>query len=584
MDRMFSISKSVTRRQRDGESGRQGERETGKQVSPSLPLSLSSCLLVLLFALVACTPVTITTSDETPSPIAATPRPGATLVPAIPTTTSEPPAPLPEGGAIVIGVVGSMSLEVNAMSPFLQDAVFESLLQPDPATGALKPALAESFQVSADAKTLTFRLRSDVRWHNGDPFTADDVVATINAFASPNFRGTPVTDFGTNVRAAAVNGQTVQITFSEGYCPALTSIGTMKVLPRAVATSANFPRLMPAQMIGTGSLKFAARGDDAFTIERNADYYRGAPHIETWMLRIFADAATMRAAFAAQQIDAMPGAPGEYAAIKKLTDANILATDAPEFIALMFNAETVILNDGRVRQALNYALDRSVLLNDLGGQARTIDTSALPGHWAYPANLPRYPYDPARAKQILADAGWRDAGNSILQKDGKPLRLELWAEADDPLLEPLAFRLREMYAAIGVQVVLQLDNRTGWIVRAFDHRFDMLLLSRKIPLDPDQRWYWQSDQNVKGSGFNFGSYASTRVDALGKESLRVAACDSAARAALNAEIHRILITEAPVAFLLVPKKFWVTRDRVLGLAPSPFAGDYWNVNEWRVKP
>jgi ABC-type transport system substrate-binding protein len=171
-----------------------------------------------------------------------------------------------------------------------------------------------------------------------------------------------------------------------------------------------------------------------------------------------------------------------------------------------------------------------------------------------------------------------------LQKDGKPLRLELWAEADDPLLEPLAFRLREMYAAIGVQVVLQLDNRTGWIVRAFDHRFDMLLLSRKIPLDPDQRWYWQSDQNVKGSGFNFGSYASTRVDALGKESLRVAACDSAARAALNAEIHRILITEAPVAFLLAPKKFWVTRDRVLGLAPSPFAGDYWNVNEWRVKP
>ena len=131
---------------------------------------------------------------------------------------------------------------------------------------------------------------------------------------------------------------------------------------------------------------------------------------------------------------------------------------------------------------------------------------------------------------------------------------------------------------------MELDDRAGWITRAFQHRFDLLLLSRKIPLDPDQRWYWQSDQNEKGNGFNFGSYANKRVDTLLKDSLRVPACDPGARAAIFGDIHRTLVADAPAAFLFTPKKYLVARDRVLGLAPSSFAGDFWNPNEWRVKP
>lgn len=539
-----------------------------------------------MLAVAACAPVPIPTSDTTPTPH---PTPTKTVVASV-APPSAIPTPNPtstpeglEGGAVSIGVIGNTNLEMNVMPAIVQDALFDSLLQVDPTNGALQPALAESYQVSGDATTITFRLRAGVRWHTGDPLTADDVVATIKAFSDPNFRGTPVTDFGTLTRATALDAQIVQLTFGDGYCPALTSIGTLKILPRAVAASANFPRLTPAQMIGTGPLKFVSRNEDQFVLERNADYYRGAPHVDQWTIRVFADAAGLRAAFAAKQVDVMAGAPGDYPALKKIPDANILATDAPELIALMFNLDTPTLNDARVRQALTYALDRNVLANDLGGQATMVDASVLPGYWAYPANLPRYAFDLAQAKQLLADAGWRNNGDGVLRKNNQPLRLALWTQADDPILEPLAFRIREMYAALGIQAELQLDDRPGWITHAFQHRFDLLLLSRKIPLDPDQRWYWQSNQNEKGSGFNFGSYASARVDATIKNSLRVGACDAGARAALAADIYRTLAADAPVAFLFAPKKYLVARDRVLGLVPSSFAGDFWNVNAWRVK-
>lgn len=524
----------------------------------------------------------IPTSDATPTH-APTPRALTTPMP------GGPPAPTvnaPEGGSIIIGAVGDLNLTANLMAPFLQNAIYDSLLQPDPTNGALKPALAESVQVSSDATTITFHLRSGVRWHNGDLLTADDVVATINALASPDFRGTPVTDFGPFVKASAPDERTVQVILRDGYCPALTGIGTMNILPRAVVESASFPRRTPAQWIGTGPLKFLSRGDDHFVLARNDDYYRGAPHIDSWVLKLFPDAATLRAAFAAQQVDLMAMLPGDAAraGIKNIAGTTVLATDAPEFIGLLFNSDHIALNDVRVRQALTYALDRTVLLNDLAGQGRVLDASALPSYWAYPARLPRYAFDVGKAKQLLSEAGWRDSGDGVLRKNGKPLSLQLWAEADDPILEPLAFRLREMYAALGIQVELELDDRPGWVTHAFQHRFDLLLLSRKIPLDPDQRWYWQSDQNVRGSGFNFGSYSNARVDALIKESLRVGACDAGARATLFGEINRNLLMDAPGAFLLAPKKYLVTRDRVLGAAPSSFAGDFWNLAEWRVKP
>ncbi len=543
---------------------------------PKRPVRLA-ILSVLFFLLIACDPVPIPTSDATPTaPLPPTAAEPGFLV--IQVTATPPP---PRGGAISIGAVGELGSDVNALPAFVQSAIYDSLLRLNPSTGALEPGLAESWDVSTDATTFTFRLRTGVRWHNGDPLIAADVAATLNAFASPDFRGTPITDFGPYVSASALDSRTVRVVLREAYCPALTGIGTLKILPRAIVQHSNFPRLTPDQWIGTGPLKLRASSANQYTLAPNETYYRGAPHIDTWTLRLYPDAAALREALAAGQIDLSAGL-GAYTASSRIAGTTPFAKNSPAVVTLLYNTENIALHDVRVRQALTFAVDRNVLLSDLSGQAESVDSSTLPGYWARPADLPRYPFDLNRAKQLLADAGWRDAGG-VLQKDGRPLRLQLWTEADDPILEPLAFRLREMYTALGVQVELELDDRPGWVTHAFEHRFDLLLLSRKMPSDPDQRWYWQSDQNAEGSGFNFGSYSSGLVDALLKESLRAAGCEPAKRAALFGEINRSLLTDAPAAFLLTPKEYVLARERVLGAAPSTFAGDFWNLNEWRVK-
>ena len=538
---------------------------------------------LVIWFLTSCAPIPIPTNM---TPTATVIQPDATTIPApaaTPQITASPTPALPPGGSILVGVTGNANLEVNAMPAFLQNAIFDSLLTIDPNTGALEPGLADSFQVSSDATTMTFHLRPGIRWHNGDALSADDVVATIKAFSDPKFRGTPVTDFGPLTSASAPDQQTVQLTFSQAYCPALTSIGTMSILPRAVVKSANFPQLTPAQMIGTGPLKLSAQNNSTFTLVPNADYYGGAPGINSWTLKLYSDPTALQAAFAAKQIDVMPAEPVQFDAIKNTSGANIFPSNAPEVVELLFNIDTTTLNDGRVRQALSYALDRNVLLNDVEGQGQLIDGSSLPGYWANNGSVPRYSYDPAKAKQILADAGWTVTGDNVLSKNGKPMQIELWTEADNPILEPLAFRIREMFAALGIDVVLQLDDRPGWVTRAFAHRFDLLLLTRKITLDPDQRWYWQSDQNALGSGFNFGSYANPRVDAAFKTMASANSCDPTARAALYNDVNRTLVTEAAAAFLFTPKQYLVARDSVVGPTPSTFAGDFWNIGAWRMK-
>ncbi|MBI3536991.1 MAG: hypothetical protein HY070_05485 [Chloroflexi bacterium] len=513
---------------------------------------------------VACTPI--------PIPTSATATPQSTRAPL---TT---PTPNYEGGAITIGALNADANE------FIQAALYDSLLQIDPQNGSLAPALAESFQISDDALTVTFRLRANVKFHNGDPLTADDVVATINAFNAPDFRGAPAADFGTLSKASALDLQTVQLLFRDAYCPALTYIGALKIYPRAMIAASNFPRLTDAQLIGTGALKFIARDANQIVFTRNPEYWRGAPHVQDWTLKIFSDARALRAALAENQIDAAAIDARDLAAIKKIANTKIFATDTAEIAMLVFNADTPTLNDARVRQALTFALNKNILASDLNDQGRIVETSALGNFWASPQNFSVTAFDPNRAKQLLADAGWRDNGDGILRRANKTFSLDLWTEGDDPILEPFAFRVREQLAALGIKVELQLGDRAGWITRAFQHRFDLLLLTRQIPLDPDQHWYWQSDQASKSDGFNFGSFSNPRVDQLSKQLNRVSACGPPARAALFVEIQKQLQNDPPAVFLIAPQKYFAASERVLNVAPSPFSGDFWNLRDWRVKP
>jgi peptide/nickel transport system substrate-binding protein len=186
---------------------------------------------------------------------------------------------------------------------------------------------------------------------------------------------------------------------------------------------------------------------------------------------------------------------------------------------------------------------------------------------------------------LLANAGWSDTdSDGVLDKNGKPLKVTLWAVAGDPVDEPLAFAIRDMLGQVGFQVLLQLDDRDEMLTRLFLHEFDLAIAPWNIPLDPDQHWYWQSTENTPGEGLNFGSYSNPQVDDLLERGNLASGCDSNVRRAIYGQVYRTIANDLPQVFLFAPPVYVQARTRVFGLDPSAFAGDYWNINAWQVAP
>jgi peptide/nickel transport system substrate-binding protein len=389
----------------------------------------------------------------------------------------------------------------------------------------------------------------------------------------------------------------VIVRLNEGYCAALTNIGTLKILPEHIHGAstpspsngagdggANSPST--DQFVGSGPLILQAWNADSITFVPNPNYWNGTPTINNWTYRIFSSAADAEAALNSGDADVLDRENARPIRTSLPAGVKTFTRTANQFYSLAINLERDIFKDARVRQALASALDRPRLAQDLFNRdAKVMQTSLLPAFWSDSASATQPAYDPARARQLLTDAGWRDSdGDGILDKDGKPLNITLWAVADDPVDEPLAFEARSMLAQSGFQVLLQLDDRDELLTRLFLHQFDLAIAPWNIPLDPDQHWYWQSTENKQGEGLNFVSYSNPQVDDLMKRGNAAAKCDSSARRTVYAQAFRTIASDVPQVFLFAPPAYLDTRARVYGVSPSSFAGDYWNLNSWEVAP
>jgi len=207
----------------------------------------------------------------------------------------------------------------------------------------------------------------------------------------------------------------------------------------------------------------------------------------------------------------------------------------------------------------------------------------LPGFWAYPQTVRQAKFDPQRAQQLLAEAGWRDDdGDGIVEKNAKPLELTLWARADDPRAEMTAQILRAQLARIGARAILKMPDRYLFLTRVFLQEYDLALAHFNIPLDPDQHYFWSADADEPGFGLNVTGYSNAQVDDALVKGNAVARCDPAARAKIYAPLLQQMAHDTPMVFLFAPPQYLAANARVRGVAPSSFAGDFWNLNVWEV--
>ncbi len=477
-------------------------------------------------------------------------------------------------------IVGQIA-EPKSLDPSVDTAVndfrilmnmYDGLVRYRDGTLEPEPALAESWEISDDGLTYTFHLREGVTFHDGTPFDAEAVKFTFDRMLDEShpFHGTgpfPLAFFFSAIESTtAVDASTVEFKLSEPYAPFLSNLAYpagLIVSPAAVAEHGEDFGRNPS---GTGPFKFESwDSNTSVVITRNEDYWDGAPPLEAVVFRPITDANTRVAEMLSGGIDLMVEVPPDN--LNQFRDGaafEVYEQAGPHLWFLILNAKEGPFADKRVRQAVNYAIDKQALVeNVLQGTAEIAAGPTPPAFaWAYNEELEPYPHDPERAKALLADAGAEGAELTFYVTEG-----------GSGMLDPVAMgtAIQADLAAVGLDVAIETyewNTFLGEVNPGLEGKADMAQMAW-MTNDPDTLPYLalRTDAFPDKGGFNSGYYSNPDVDAL-LEQARTST-DQDERAALYKEMQAIVQDDAPWAFIANWKQNAVSTSSVEGFSLQP---------------
>ncbi len=468
--------------------------------------------------------------------------------------------------------------------------IYNGLVSYDKDTNLI-PDLAESWDLAPDCLDLTFNLREDVRWHDGRPFTADDVVFTYQLMVHPKTPSPYKDDFQQVASVTALDPHTVHVRYKTPFAKAVMTWG-QTMLPRHLLERYMLEgklREAPQNFtspVGTGPYRFhEIRSGEKIVLVANPDYYAGPPYISRIVYRIIPSQATIFLELKAKGIDASNltalqyRRQTDYPAFKKAY--NKFSYPASVYTYLGLNHKDPRFADKRVRQAFAYAINKRDLIEGVRlGLARPATGPFKPGTWVYNPDVRTYPYDPARARALLAEAGWTTTNaDGFLVKDGRPFKFELLISQGSDEGRKIAEVIQAQLREIGVGVELRVLE---WATFLKEHinkrRFAAAAMAWGIGLDSDQYSIWHSSQTGPDE-FNFISYANPEVDELLERGRRT--CLQSERKRAYDRMQEILAEDQPLIFLFFRDTLPVVASRIRGIVPGPIGIEY-NMNEWYV--
>ena len=501
------------------------------------------------------------------------------------------------GGRYVEAVVGS-PLRVNPLYTAFNDVdkdlatlVFSGLTKLGP-DGTVSPDLAESWEVSPDARVYTFHLRQGVTWHDGTAFTADDVIFTWSVLSDPDFKGEPsLGQFWQQVGCSKQDSFTVVCELPEPFAPFL-AYTTVGILPRhrleGLSAEGLFIAPFNEQPIGTGPFILRSLNSQTALLESNPLYHWSEPVIAEIELRFFSDYGSAASAIQDEQVQGLLLSPEADPDILEQLEQDKrlqrLASLRNSYTLLYLNNRMPPLDDESVRQALLYALDREAIVADrLGGRAQLADNPIVPGTWAYSGDIQSHLYDLERARSLLAENDWRINSRGVLQKGGMELHLDVLTD-DDPERVTIGLEIADQLRAVGVDASLQSQAGSD-LVHNFllPRRFQAVIYGWDQGYDPDPYPAWHSSQ-VQERGFNLAGYADQSVDRILSEARQTSNVEE--RKALYREFQQIFAEKVPSILLFYPVYNYFVAKEVRGISLGVLfepASRFTNVHQWYIK-
>ncbi|MDC6484355.1 peptide-binding protein [Methylophilaceae bacterium] len=496
------------------------------------------------------------------------------------------------GGTLINAMAGEPSnliamIAGDSASSAIAGNIFNSLLKYDENLD-YAPDLAESWEISNNQKTITFKLKKNLQWADGKPLTSADILFTWRLITNPNTRTPYSSDYQLVKNASTPDPLTFKVTYESSYAPALDTWTSLHILPKHILKDEDINNTFFSQR-PTGSNYYKLDewiSGQQVTLKANDKSIMGAPSISKLISRIIPDTSSQFLELTADNIDVMNINPIQYQRVfparKDLQQKIALYKELGNgYTYLGFNLKKAPFNDIRVRQALNYAIDKDeVIKGVLLGLGEAISSPYKPGtRWNNP-NLSPYPYDPTKALNLLKDAGYVKDKNGSLVKNGTPLKFEIITNQNKQR-EMTAVLIQRRLQEIGVEVSIRVIEWASFVNRFIKTgEFDVVVLGWSLSLDPDQYNIWHSSQQGPGQ-FNFLGYSNNRVDELlelGRKEL-----NPLKREKIYHEFSKYLLEDSPIVYLYAGYGLSAVHKRVKGIKnPSPPAGIYHNNYDWFI--
>ena len=376
--------------------------------------------------------------------------------------------------------------------------VFDTLVEPN-AKLAMAPDLATSWTTSKDQLTWTFKLRSGVKFQDGHPFTANDVVYSYDRIIDGKLAN--AYKFANVKSVQAVNPLTVAIKLTQPTPNLLSNLGGFKGM--AIVEKSNVTsNQIATHPIGTGPFSVVKwTAGESIQLKANPNYWGGAPKIAGINYRFISSGATAIAALKSGEIDWTDSIPPQQVAELK-TDSSVKVGDTPsnDYWYLALNEKRKPWNDVRVRQAIAYAINRQDIVKAATFGNAEVNELAIPKQSAWYVPYNKYSTNLAKAKQLMAEAGVHGTIN-----------LDMLATSDYPQTVSAAQVIAAELQPLGIKVSIRTPDFATWLDQQDSGNFDMLMMGWLGNIDPDDFYY--SQQHTGGSS-NAQGYSNPKVDAL----------------------------------------------------------------------
>ncbi len=524
---------------------------------------------LLLFVLAACSKPAPSTQLQLDSVYP--PQSGGVLVDAM---TAEPSGLIP-------------MIAAESASSAIASHIFNSLLRYDKNL-ELEGDLAKSWDISKDQKTITFHLKPDLKWADGKPLTSADALFTWQLVTDEKTRTPYASDFKLVIKAEAPDPLTFRVNYAQPYAPALDSWSGLQIMPEHLLKGQDINTTAFARNpVGSNYYRLAQwKNGESLVLSANPLATQGVPRIDKLVTRIIPDPAAQFLELMADNIDVMNLDPIQYSRIvparPELKQRIALYKELGNgYTYLGFNLKHAPFDDKRVRQAINYAIDKQELIDGvLLGLGEPIASPYKPGtRWVNPQLKP-YAYDPAKARQLLKEAGFVDHdSDGILVKNGKPLAFEILLNQNKERITS-AVLIQRRLKEIGIKVTIRQMEWASFLGRIKSSDFDVVILGWSLSLDPDQFSIWHSSQNHPGQ-FNFINYNNPKVDKLLEQGRLELNPDK--RMKIYHEFSRLLLDDSPIVYLFEGYGLPAIHKRIRGIDnPAPPAGIGWNSQDWYI--